>query len=68
MVSDGPLPGHVGPLRLFQSALRFAVVSDCRMFTHRWPAKAWFQSALRFAVVSDMMFVAFGVTARFNPL
>ena len=53
MVSDVPAadwPTHPG--LEFQSALRFAVVSD---LTHRWPTAVWkeFQSALRFAVVSD---------------
>ena len=48
---------------LFQSALRFAVVSDGQQLksSPRWMQ---FQSALRFAVVSDMtsgiMFTVFG--------
>ena len=37
---------------MFQSALRFAVVSDLRA-SDEDPLGDWFQSALRFAVVSD---------------
>ena len=36
----------------FQSALRFAVVSDVGM-RYQWHQEFLFQSALRFAVVSD---------------
>ena len=41
---------------LFQSALRFAVVSDIASLAHT-PGQLLFQSALRFAVVSDASFV-----------
>ena len=52
MVSDERLGVHVIEVE-FQSALRFAVVSDeLRLAANHWD-RAMFQSALRFAVVSD---------------
>ena len=54
---------------MFQSALRFAVVSDAAKIGYAidWPLL--FQSALRFAVVSDVFNVSVAIyTLRFNPL
>ena len=63
MVSDNIFRAIPGGVVVFQSALRFAVVSD-------WVAKGTiqylhqgFQSALRFAVVSDSMNVSGSKTA-----
>ena len=71
MVSD-PIFGtrFLRPSPEFQSALRFAVVSD---EGHKeWAVVGYlsFQSALRFAVVSDVSIACFGllVYLRFNPL
>ena len=52
----------------FQSALRFAVVSDAAKIGYAidWPLL--FQSALRFAVVSDLPEWVGYVGAGFNPL
>ena len=52
MVSDVPAKTAGDPVRMFQSALRFAVVSDERQQYFR-TRRVSFQSALRFAVVSD---------------
>ena len=69
MVSDAKTLEAFGVTPEFQSALRFAVVSDS--FSDPSPAsRVAFQSALRFAVVSDL---ARSRTMRaplnsFNPL
>ena len=53
MVSDILIAIILVALVVFQSALRFAVVSDLWLYRPLAALPEWFQSALRFAVVSD---------------
>ena len=68
MVSDIASLAHTPGQLLFQSALRFAVVSDAS-FVDAWRLEGSFQSALRFAVVSDdNRYLGLDGRTGFNPL